>query len=195
MSHDFAKKRKTAKKKPAKKNNPVPAWVWLFSGVAAGLFIAFLVYLADLAPRAHEANLAEKPPATNKTKAETSRQKQQKSNEEKGEKKPRFDFYTLLPEREIPVPDIPLEEERSKNKYIYILQAGSFRNYDDADRLRAKLILMGMDAKIETGSGKGGETWHRILVGPFTSRSKYAKARSTLVNKGIDTLLIKRKVS
>lgn len=188
MSHDFAKKRKPSKKRSPKKSQ-VPGWVWLFTGVVAGLFIAFLVYLADLAPAAKkssdEDNIAKQ--------AKKTAPKPDK-NKDNNHKKPRFDFYTLLPEREVPVPDIPEEELRAKQKYIYILQAGSFRSYDDADRLRAKLILMGMDAKIETGSGRGGETWHRILVGPFTSRSKYAKARSTLVNKRIDTMLIKRKV-
>ncbi len=192
MSHDFAKKRKPTKKRPAAKKTQVPGWVWLFTGLVFGLFIAFLVYLADLSPAAIESveqdSVAKPAKASTKPEAKTGKNSDNKRN------KPRFDFYTLLPEREVPVADIPEEELRPKQQYIYILQAGSFRNYDDADRLRAKLILMGMDAKIETGSGRGGETWHRILVGPFKSRSKYAKARSTLVNKGIDTLLIKRKV-
>ena len=189
MSHDFAKKRKPAKKRPAKKTQ-VPGWVWLFTGLIFGLFIAFLVYLADLSPAAiksaEQDNIAEQP--------KTRKKAATKESTDSKHQKPRFDFYTLLPEREVPVADISPEDLRPQQKYIYILQAGSFRNYADADRLRAKLILMGMDAKIDTGSGRGGETWHRILVGPFTSRSKYAKARSTLINKGIDTMLIKRKV-
>lgn len=192
MSHDFAKKRKPAKKKPAKKTQ-VPGWVWLFTGLVFGLFIAFLVYLADLSPAAIES--AEQENTTSQAKTKKKTPSKTTKNTDNKDKKPRFDFYTLLPEREVPVADVSPEDLRPQQKYIYTLQAGSFRNYADADRLRAKLILMGMEAKIETGSGRGDETWHRILVGPFTSRSNYAKARSTLINKGIDTMLIKRKAS
>ncbi len=195
MSHDFAKKKRTLKKRRRKKPT-IPAWTWLLTGLTAGLFIAFLVYLAELAPAAHDANLTAlaKPTKAESTADQKPKQKS-KAAANKEPKKPRFDFYTLLPKREVPVPDIPIEEMEPAEKFSYLLQAGSFRRYEDADKLRAKLILMGLETNIETGTGRGEQTWHRILVGPFSSRSKLAKARSVLINKGINTMLIKRKLS
>lgn len=184
MTHDFAKKQKKVSKKsnakPAKTKTQVPGWVWLLTGIATGVFISFLSYLSDVSPSSdtHE-----------KTAKETKNKKTDHSTNT------RFEFYTLLPEREVIV---PVEEQQTDDKpqqqLIYILQAGSFKNAEDADRLRAKLILLGLDTKVEAVSGKGNDTWHRVQVGPFTSRSKLAKARSTLINNNIETLLLKRKV-
>ena len=114
---------------------------------------------------------------------------------EQTDAKPRFDFYTLLKESEVFVPEV---EESPQNQapseqYHYLLQAGSFRRYADADGLRAQLLLLNLDAAVETTGAKPGETWHRVLVGPFISRSKAANARAALLQNGIDNLLLKRK--
>ena len=66
-------------------------------------------------------------------------------------------------------------------------------NAEDGDRLRAQLILMGLDARVEAITSANGDVWHRVQVGPFEDRSQLAKARGTLIDKGIDTLLLKRK--
>lgn len=189
MTHDFAKKKKApTKRKPKSRQSNVPGWVWLFTGIVTGIFICFLGYLADIAP--------------DKTELSTAKPSKPSSPTIKPDSKTsttRFDFYTLLPEREMIV---PAEREGSTTPHTekqqaisYILQAGSFKNTKDADRLRAKLILMGLDATVEEVTVKNGELWHRVQVGPFTSRSKLSKARSTLISEGIDTLLLKRKAS
>ncbi len=198
MTHDFAKKKKGKSK--SKPKTQVAGWVWMFTGVATGLFIAFIVYLAQVTPSMHQAALSEqggeqgadRPTAQHKSAPKKTLSRIKPSDSGKGNKT-RFDFYTLLPEREVVVPEAPALEVKAK--YSYTLQAGSFRSHEDADRRRARLILLGMDVKIESSTGEEGSTWHRVLVGPFASRSKLAKARSTLINKGIDTLLLKRKVS
>lgn len=187
MTHDFAKKSKSngkskkrnTSRKPANKSQ-VPGWVWLFTGIVTGLFIAFLAHLADITPQSKE--------QAEQTVAKPKAQKQEKPTTS-------FEFYTLLPEREVivPVDDEP-SSDQPKEKIIYILQAGSFKSAADADRLRAKLILLGMDTKVEEVTGKGNGTWHRVQVGPFVSRSKLSKARNTLISNNIETLLLKRKI-
>ncbi|MCP3907855.1 MAG: SPOR domain-containing protein [Oceanicoccus sp.] len=180
MTHDFAKKPKATKKKKSRKTkSQVPGWVWLFTGIVTGLFISFLAYLADITPEdAPEeiSNTVEKAADDVKTIAT------------------QFDFYTLLPEREVIV---EVEREDSSGEpaaaTVYILQAGSFKNAEDGDRLRAQLILMGLDARVEAITSANGDVWHRVQVGPFEDRSQLAKARGTLIDKGIDTLLLKRK--
>lgn len=196
MTHDFAKKpKKTAKsaKQPNRQNartkaspkSQVPGWVWLFTGIATGIFLCFLAFLADITPQQKP---AQSPAAADNSNKANAQQEAQNTT--------RFDFYTLLPEREVIVP-----EDQSSNannqpqqEIIYILQAGSFKNAEDADRLRAKLILLGLEVKVEAVSGKGNGTWHRVQVGPFKSRSKLSATRNTLIAEGIETLLLKRKV-
>ncbi len=182
MTHDFAKKkRKPApgkRKKTPRSNSQVPGWVWLFTGTALGAFIAFLVYLAGLAPEKQ----SQQQKATPETRAE------------KSHSKPKFDFYTLLPDSSVEVPDEQATLNSSTPNYDYILQTGSFRNTNDADRQRAQLLLMNMNARIETASPKGkNDVWHRVLVGPFESRSKMASARQTMISNGINPLVLKKK--
>ncbi|ARN74395.1 SPOR domain-containing protein [Oceanicoccus sagamiensis] len=182
MTHDFAKKPKATKKKKPRKTkskSQVPGWVWLFTGIVTGLFISFLAYLADITPEeapAELSNTVEKAADDVKTIAT------------------QFDFYTLLPEREVIV---EVEQEETGNQppeaTVYILQAGSFKKAEDGDRLRAQLILLGLDARVEAITSANGDVWHRVQVGPFEDRSQLAKARGTLIDKGIDTLLLKRK--
>lgn len=180
MTHDYAKKKKPPAKKSRARKSQVPAWVWLFTGVVTGVFISFLTFLADLSP---ETVKEEKKAASAPTKSPA-----------KTTHTTKFDFYTLLPEREVIVPDEPKDSSgEPEEAFVYLLQAGSFKSSEDADRLRAKLILMGLDAKIEAVTVNGGDQWHRVQVGPFSNSSSLSKARSMLISEGIDTLLMKRK--
>ncbi len=120
----------------------------------------------------------------------------------------KFDFFTLLPEREVIVPDerprVSAETDTSRNTpppsdelpqqagQRYMLQAGSFRSFNDADRRRAQIILLGLDAKVESVEANG-DRWHRVYVGPFKSNNTLSDARSKLINEGIDTLVIRQK--
>ena len=107
---------------------------------------------------------------------------------------PHFDFYTLLPEQtaEVEVDSKDIAAARvNKSMGQLLLQAGSFKLAEDADRRRAELLLLGLDAKVEETHGDNGR-WFRVYIGPFESRSRLAKARSLTAQQGIDTLLLKR---
>ena len=111
--------------------------------------------------------------------------------------KPRFDFYTQLRDAEIVVPDSPpsaLRESAAEKGQdeIYLLQAGSFRRAEDADSLRAGLLLLNLQVQIEKVNASKGATWHRVLVGPFQSSAKLTSARNTLWQNDIDNLVLKR---
>ena len=110
--------------------------------------------------------------------------------------RPRFDFYTLLPEQTIDVEVDPAEvtaprEGASASGEVYLLQAGSFRQREDADRRRAELLLLGLQPEIEETSGDNGR-WFRVYLGPFDSRSTMSRARSLTAGQDIDTLVLKR---
>ncbi len=181
MSHDFAKKTKTTKKKTSpRRKSQVPGWVWLFTGIVTGVFVSFLAYLADITPER---------PAPNATSV-TNSSSNQTQDTAQTENTTRFDFYTLLPELEVLVPDeAPEHMDEPAQATVFILQAGSFKNNTDADRLRANLILLGLDVKVEAATVASGDVWHRVLVGPFYDRSKLSKARSILIEQGINSLV------
>ena len=72
------------------------------------------------------------------------------------------------------------------------MQAGSFRNSQDAERLRVRLILSGYEAKIAKVVVRGGEEWHRVQVGPYKTRNDVDKAKNTLATQGLDTMLLRQ---
>ena len=162
-----------------------PSWVIFCAGALCGGFLTFLVFLGGMGSPSGTKNGA---------KPETAAAPKPAKPEKKPTSDTQFDFFTLLPEREVIVPDEqPRDVASSTEQYNYILQAGSFKTSKDADRRRAELVLLGLEAKIEAVEANG-DTWHRVYVGPFTSRSKLSKARSTLISEGIETLLLKRKL-
>ena len=74
---------------------------------------------------------------------------------------------------------------------FYLLQAGAFKQREDAESRRAQLLLLNLDPKIEETTSANGR-WYRVYPGPFQSRSKLNKARSLTAAQNIDTLLLKR---
>ena len=118
MTHDFAKKPKPAKSKKKAQKTPIPSWVWLLIGVVAGVFLSFLGYLTLITPEPASATIAAK---VDEIKEDV-----------KNDVATKFDFYTLLPEREVIVPiDHEEADTQPRQATIYILQAGSFRSASD----------------------------------------------------------------
>lgn len=190
MSRDYAKKgnggRKTppARKKPAANaRNSKPqgssGWRWYGAGVVTGVFLSFLAYLGSLPPGDTPAVAGQATQAA----------------EEPAPPKPRFDFYTMLPEQtledEPPASQPARPSANTASREYYLLQAGSFRQREDADRRRAELLLLGLEPAIEENTGENGR-WFRVYLGPFDSRLKMSKARSLTAAQNIDTLLLKR---
>ena len=108
--------------------------------------------------------------------------------------KPRFDFYKILPGSEEPVTEQELKQAAKQpgpSKDVYFLQAGAFQNLSDADNLKAKLALLGVEANIQSANLAEKGLWHRVRVGPYTKVDELNQMRGTLKQNGIDTSLIK----
>ncbi len=191
MARDYAKNSRKGTKSRARpsaqrkqKQQPTGGGVKLyFGGVLTGVFLSFLVYLATLPA-------SDAPAVEDAGEAKTAQP----------QPKPRFDFYTMLPEQTIEVEVDKTQREPARDlesanpaSERYILQAGSFRQREDADRRRAQLLLLGLEPNIQESSGETGR-WHRVYLGPFASRSAMNKARSLTAEQDIDTLLLKRSV-
>ena len=192
MTRDYARKKRPAPKRQPPRSQ-IPWWVWLFIGSMLGAFIMFLVYLWGISP----GRSAPQPTPNTQLTPEPQARPAPEPEAEAPLPKPRFDFYKLLQEEEVIVP--ATEPTRRSDDtppaapVEYLLQVGSFRSPDDADKLRAQLILLNLDARTESVTINNGERWHRVVVGPFDNQSLLAKARSTLVSNQYNALVLKRK--
>lgn len=167
----------------AKAKSQLPAWVWLFTGVVTGLFLAFLYYLAGIKPTTKQMRDVEmKQPAITSD----------------GKGAPKFDFYTLLPDKEVveattPRPKPGIAPRPTDKPEHFLIQTGSFRSAAEADKRRAELILMGMDVKIQPVELAGGETWHRVQIGPFDNTSQLEAAKTTLAENHVEYIVTRLK--
>jgi len=204
-SRDLKGRKVTTKK-------PVPGYVWMFAGLFIGLFIAFLIYLSK--------QPAEDVSFTESVKQELQKAREQKktasikennsTNQSTGNKpaneKPRFEFYTILSELEVFVPE-PEIKVTNKNESLensnnaisnnssekkYVLQAGSFKSNSDAERLKATLGLLGVQSSIESVS-ISNDNWHRVRIGPFNNPSDLRETLSTLKQNNIHAMTMELK--
>ena len=72
----------------------------------------------------------------------------------------------------------------------YILQAGSFSASGDAEALKARIALLGLSARVESGSADG-KTVYRVRMGPYGSATELAEAKQKLGNGGLPALAIR----
>lgn len=107
--------------------------------------------------------------------------------------KTRFEFYEMLPGNEEPVTEIELQKaaEQPILKDKYYLQVGSFKDTEDAENLKAKIAMLGMEAYVQSADLSEKGMWHRVRVGPFTKIDTIKKTRSSLLQSGIKANLIK----
>lgn len=107
--------------------------------------------------------------------------------------KTRFEFYEMLPGNEEPVTEIELQKaaEQPLLKDKYYLQVGSFKDTEDAENLKAKIAMLGMEAYVQSADLSEKGMWHRVRVGPFTKIDTIKKTRSSLLESGIKANLIK----
>lgn len=190
MARDYTYRTRRRKKK----RKPPPAWIWSVIGLLIGLFVAFLVYL-QMRPAATEQDPS--PAQIEMPRERDTRDVRKKQVTPIPPPKPRFDFYNLLPEMEVIVPEqelantaVQTAKKETQESGVYLLQVGSFKQLKQADQLRVKLTLLGLETKIQTVKINDREKWHRVRVGPFPNLSSLNKARTGLDKKGISAIPI-----
>ena len=177
--------------------NPPPPWMWAATGLTVGLLVAFLVFLQMRPKQAEPASpQALTVPAEPEPRAAAPEAAPKQPAEPPS--KPRFDFYNLLPEMEVIVPDEDIQGEsmpegvkQVEQPGTYLLQAGSFRSRQQADQLRARLGLLGLETSVQTVNVDNAQTWHRVRVGPFNNLQDLNDARGLLRKNGVDAILIR----
>lgn len=92
------------------------------------------------------------------------------------------------PEQGVQKTDAPAAVETTR----YLLQAGAFRTPDDADAMRARLTLLGLDARVFPIE-QNGTTLYRVRVGPYGQIEEINRVRKDLAENGIDSQVVRLK--
>ena len=172
MTRDFAKSSRGHNHGESR----IPTWVWFLTGFVSGFFVAFLFYLDGWVETDPEASL---PVITQSDKSPLNEKKIQEIE---------LDFYEIFPKMEVPV-----VEEFNKDGIkvsvedtaTYILQAGSFSKKEDAEKMRARLLLLGLEVFLGEGEKDGRKT-HRVFVGPPMESADLENVRKLLDGEQIN---------
>jgi cell division protein FtsN len=169
-------------------------WIGLWSGLALGLAVAAVVYIKDHRPDAPLARVAkaDKPKPRGSEASDPDASDPATADDSGGS----YSFYDQLPKFEVVVPEKDKDvhpDARSvpeTRRGTYVLQAGSYKNFADADRVRAQLALQGVESKVQKVS-VDNDTWHRIRIGPISDLDKLNRLRERLRKADVDFLLIR----
>jgi cell division protein FtsN len=193
MPRDYKHRAHRRKKRPA-----VSPWLGVLTGLLIGLFVAFLVYI-KMQSKGQPPQVIVKETLPAKSTAESVREEEPLADKPP---EPRFDFYTLLPEMEVVVPEQQIRGKpeqgvrQVERPGTYYLQVGSFKNGEQADRLKAELAIMGFETviqKVTIDNNQATDTWHRVRVGPYSELEALNSARRKLKAGGIDSSLVRIK--
>ena len=173
------------------------------TGLLIGLLVAMIVYLEE-----HQINnVASQQPELvindkNKSRpvpAEILAQDENNKNPDKVPP-PQYDFYQILPNMEVNVSEWEAKDQKTTEPLadsngVYILQVGSFEQYEAADEMKAHLALLGIKADIQRVVINGREVRYRVRVGPYKDQEKLGEARKLLLANNMDFVLLKLKVN
>lgn len=171
----------------------VPSLVWLLAAVLLGAVLAGVVLMRDRigdslgvprpnpaakAPPPGEAPVAQKPATT----------------------KPSYDFYTLLPGKEVVIPDSELSATARKERATtapalstdvrYLLQAGAFSESMRAEEVKARIAFTGELARVEPAD-ISGKTVYRVILGPYANAQALEAAKGKLTAAGIQSVAVR----
>lgn len=184
------------KRRHSKRKEEFPGWMWMVFGLTIGLSVAFAIYVNGLS-RSDTAEAVASAQKAPQVVLDDNNEQQTVAAAESEEKPPsRFDFYNMLPNFEVIVPEQEPDVIRDVRPQAvlqpgnYVLQAGSFSRYEDAERRRAELALQGIESRVQKVS-IDDKTYHRVRIGPLRDLDKLNMLRSRLRQANIDVLRIR----
>ena len=146
-------------------------------------------------------------PETTTDEQQATEETKKEQEEEEPTEEQQFDFYTVLPQMEVPIIDArppgQKEPEQPKDKpselpeitasgNSYFLQIGSFQDEQAAMELRDRINTMKLKSSIQKVRLMNSGVWYRVNVGPFARLAASDKARQVLDNHGIRYTLMKQ---
>lgn len=205
MARDYSTRRKPAKRGKGRaaakpKNQGLPGWIQMLVGLTMGLLVAAGVYIYYKPVESHP--IGERP-----LKQDAPEQDKQGADGLPPEEPSRFAFYEMLPNYELVIQyededEQPGETTKPKTAETpktvdepgrYIIQAGSFQRFEDADKRKAKLALLGVESEIERITIDNAKTWYRVRIGPMQDIERVNELLGRLREEGIETLLMRHR--
>lgn len=187
---------KRRRRKSSKKQSDYPGWLWGVFGLAVGLSVAAAVWFSDRRAPAHSPEPGISRPASLENALDDNGETMRPPPPETESSERRFEFYEILPNMEVIVPEEEYEIEADTapqavvDPGTYILQAGSFTALNDAERRRAELGLQGIQSYIQRVI-IDDKTYHRVRIGPIDDLDELNLLRSRLRAARIDVLRIR----
>jgi cell division protein FtsN len=180
-------RRRSAGVATPRRRRGTPAWLLVAAGLAIGAlgvgawsFIKTKLVDAPAAPAAKASPPRPRPAA--------------RANPKPPEK--RFAFYDMLPNFEVVIPEEDREVRPDKTPApidapgVYVLQAGSYGSFAEADQVKARLALLGVGSQIQRITVDDRE-YHRVRVGPIEELTELNRVRAKLRAAKIDALVIR----
>ncbi len=199
----------------AVRNGGAPGWALFGGGVIVGAILCAIVVWGGYAPNLRRHDQPQPNPQATAPQASAPGIADQSNKSDSN--KPTFDFYSVLPEKEVVIPDAQLSAQAKAEQQKaaaanapaanappatapttgsansgYLLQVGSFPSSADADAMKAKLALQGFTASVQPVT-INGQTWNRVRLGPFASATELESAKQRLNSAGIHAIALKEK--
>lgn len=96
-----------------------------------------------------------------------------------------------MPAKDAAIPAVTDAKSTSAAREAFFLQTGSFQSVGEADNLKARLALLGLEANIQQRVLPDKGVWHRVRVGPYTDVEELNRVRDVLKLNSIDVALVK----
>lgn len=214
MSRDYRRRTET------RSNRPTPGWALFLLGFIFGAFSVGYAWV-KLGPEELRQLMTSKPAAAGKPDPKVA-EKEKEKDKAGTAPKPQFSFYTVLPEMEVlvsdeevnrrarqpsiaaaqpahsaatapaqtPPPPAPPAPAQSES---LLLQVAAFKKPEEADRMKAKLALLGVTADVQSVSINNEAAFYRVRVGPFNNAAKLKDVREKLKANGHDSVVVRLK--
>jgi cell division protein FtsN len=174
-----------------KKPGGFSGWLGLALGLGLGLALAGVIYLKD-----HRLDVPMSSTPGKVIKKRPHGNEAPEAGDPVADDSKTYAFYEMLPKFEVVVPEKD-KDVRPDIKSVpetragtYVLQAGSYKNFADADRVRAKLALLGVESNAQKVTVEN-DTWYRIRIGPISKLDELNRKRQTLRKADVDVLVIR----
>jgi cell division protein FtsN len=179
--------------KPKRKSTGFSGWTGVACGLALGLGVAAVVYIKDHRPDAPIAKAGKMDRRKSRGNEPPDTEAADSGTEDSAKS---YAFYDMLPKFEVVIPEKEkvvrpdLKSIPETRRGVYVLQAGSYKNFADADRVRAQLALQGIESKVQKVT-VGDESWHRVRIGPISKLDELNRLQQLLRKADVDALVIR----
>ena len=89
-------------------------------------------------------------------------------------------------------PPAATPDSKGDDRTTYLLQAGAFRSSSEAESMKAKLALIGFEARVLTAD-VNGQTMYRVRIGPYAQLDAMNRARARLAENGIEASVVRQR--